>query len=177
MKPGIGWPIGIACILGATIVGNLVVMRIAGNDPAFSVEPDYYRKAVHYDSTMAQQRRNLSLGWQVRSTLSPITASDSAELQVVLTNANAEPLRGAQVAIMARFNARANDTLTAKLREEAPGRYHTTLPVRHAGEWEVRVDARMGDAHWQDAQRVQAVRLQAVHQQAVPAPLSTHDVP
>jgi nitrogen fixation protein FixH len=159
MKPGIGWPIGIACILGATIVGNLMVMRIAGNDPAFAVEPDYYRKAVQYDSTMAQERRNLALGWQVRSTLSPISATDSAELQVVLTNANAEPLRGAQVQIMARFNARANDTLTATLQETRPGRYRTLLPVQHAGEWEVRVDARLGDAHWLDAQRVQAVRL------------------
>ena len=45
MKPGAGWPIGIAIVLAATVVGNLVMMRVAGDDPSMAIEPDYYRKA------------------------------------------------------------------------------------------------------------------------------------
>ena len=67
MKPGMGWPIGVTVILGATIAVNLWVMKIANSDPSFAIEPDYYRKAVHYDSTMAQQRLNASLGWGVEA--------------------------------------------------------------------------------------------------------------
>lgn len=161
MKSGIGWPIGVACILGATIIGNFAVMRIAKSDPAFAVEPDYYRKAVEFDSTMAQERRNLALGWQVAATMDPITETDSARVIVTLRDAEATVVEGAQVAVMARFNARANDTLTAVLSEQAPGRYETTLPVSHAGEWEVRVDAVHAGSRWSESQRVFAVRVSA----------------
>ena len=41
MKPGAGWPIGIALVLCATVVGNLVMMRVAGSDPSMAIEPDY----------------------------------------------------------------------------------------------------------------------------------------
>ena len=54
-------------VLALTVAGNLWVMRIANADPSFSVEPDYYRKAVDWDSTMAQRARNEALGWQLRS--------------------------------------------------------------------------------------------------------------
>ncbi|MBL0937569.1 MAG: FixH family protein [Gemmatimonadaceae bacterium] len=158
MKPGIGWPIGISCILGATIIGNLTVMRIAKSDPAFAIEPDYYRKAVQYDSTMAQERRNIALGWQVVAQVEPINANDSARVVVTLNGPDATPLTHARVAVMARFNARANDTLTAVLTEQVDGQYVTTLPIGHVGEWEIRVDARRDQSHWQESQRVFAVR-------------------
>lgn len=158
MKSGIGWPIGIVCILSATVIGNFAVMRIAKSDPAFAVEPDYYRKAVEFDSTMAQERRNLALGWKVAATMEPITETDSARVIVTLRDAESNVLGGAQVAVMARFNARANDTLTAVLTEQAPGRYETTLPITHAGEWEVRVDATHDASRWSESQRVFAVR-------------------
>lgn len=157
MKPGMGWPLGITIILGATIAANIVVMRIANDDPAFAVEPDYYRKAVQYDSTMAQQRANISLGWGIVTALDPIGDGTHTRLAVQLLDASRSPLPGARVAVMARFNARANDTLTAVLDEEAPGRYVTTLPIARPGEWEVRVDASHGSQHFSASTRVTAV--------------------
>lgn len=158
MKPGMGWPIGVVVILGATIAANLVVMRIANDDPAFAVEPDYYRKAVHYDSSMAQQRENLSLGWGIVTSLDPIGDGTQTRLAVQLLDASRAPLTGARVAVMARFNARANDTLTAVLVEGAPGAYVATLPIARPGEWEVRVDASHGSQHFSASTRVTAVR-------------------
>lgn len=158
MKAGMGWPIGVAVILGATVAANIVVMRIASDDPAFAVEPDYYRKAVQFDSTMAQQRRNISLGWGFDAAIDSIGDGRQTRLAVRLRDASADPLPGARVAVMARFNARANDTLTAVLTEEAPGTYVTTLPIAHAGVWEVRVDATHGSQRFSTSARVNAVR-------------------
>lgn len=157
MKTGMGWPIGVATILAATVAANIVVLRIANDDPSFAVEPDYYRKAVHFDSTMAQERQNLSLGWGFDAAFDSIGTSGQTRVAVRLRDASQSPLPGARVALMARFNARANDTLTAIMREEAPGTYVTTLPITHAGQWEVRVDATHGSQRFSTSARVTAV--------------------
>lgn len=161
MKPGMGWPIGVATILTVTVAANIAVMRIANGDPSFSVEPDYYRKAVHFDDTMQQQRENLSLGWAFETSIDSITDGRRTRLAVQLRDSAAAPLSGARVAVMARFNARANDTLTAALEEIAPGRYATTLPIAHAGEWEVRVDATRDGRRFSSSTRVPVVRAAA----------------
>jgi nitrogen fixation protein FixH len=161
MKPGMGWPIGVATILGLTVAANLVVMRIANDDPSFAVEPDYYRKAVHFDSTMAQQRENVSLGWGFEAVIDTIGDGRQTRLSVTLRDASAAPLPGARVAVMVRFNARANDTLTAILVERTPGTYVTRLPIAHPGEWEVRVDATHGSQRFSSSARVTAVRARA----------------
>jgi len=161
MKQGMGWPIGVATILALTVAANVAVMRIANDDPSFSVEPDYYRKAVHFDSTMAQQRTNLALGWGFDAAIDSIGDGTHTRLAVRLRDASASPLPGARVAVMARFNARANDTLTAVLEEQAPGTYVATLPIAHPGEWEVRIDATQGSQRFSASSRVTVVRALA----------------
>lgn len=158
MKQGMGWPIGVASILALTVAANIVVMRIASDDPSFSVEPDYYRKAVNFDATMAQERTNLALGWGFDAAIDSIGDGQHTRLSVRLRDAAASPLRGARVAVMARFNARANDTLTAVLEERTPGTYVATLPIAHPGEWEVRVDARQGSQRFSTSSRVMVTR-------------------
>jgi nitrogen fixation protein FixH len=153
-----GWPIGVATILAATVAANVIVMQIANNDPAFAVEPDYYRKAVNFDATMAQERENISLGWGIETLIDSIGDGRHTRVAIRLRDASSSPLAGARVAVMARFNARANDTLTARLTEEAPGTYVTTLPIAHPGQWEVRVDATHGSQRFSASSRVNAVR-------------------
>ncbi|HEY0931603.1 MAG TPA: FixH family protein, partial [Gemmatimonas sp.] len=128
-------------ILGSTVVANIAVMRIANDDPSFAVEPNYYAKAVAFDSTMAQERRNLDLGWGVETFIDSLVAGQPARVVVKLKDAAAAPLAGAHVVVMARFNARANDTLTAVLHEDTAGLYSAALPIVTPGEWEVRVSA------------------------------------
>ncbi|MCO4098260.1 MAG: hypothetical protein HEQ38_02465 [Gemmatimonas sp.] len=158
MKKGMGWPIGVVTILASTVVANVIVMRIANDDPSFAVEPDYYRKAVHFDSTMAQERENISLGWGIETRIDSIGDGRHTRVAIRLRDASSYPLPGARVAVMARFNARANDTLTALLTEESPGTYVTTLPIARPGEWDVRVDATHGSQRFSASSRVSAVR-------------------
>ena len=154
MKAGAGWPIGITAILGATVAANLVMMRVANNDPAFAVEPDYYRKAVFFDSTMAQTRRNRDLGWTAQTVADSIVPGRPTRLRVVLRDEIAQPVLGAQVAATVLFNARANDLTTATLRDEGAGVYTATLPINTPGEWEVRVNATRDTSHFPSSTRI-----------------------
>ena len=162
MKPGAAWPIGITTALLATVVANLVVMRMAGNDPAFAIEPDYYRKAVHYDDVLAQARTNQRLGWQLTVQVDPIVRTRPTRVTVTARDAQGAPLVGAQLAVMARFNARANDTLTTVLLEDAPGRYAGTLPMVLPGAWELRLDATRDAARFRSTTRLMVQRASLV---------------
>ena len=157
MKAGMGWPIGITAILAATVAANLVMMRVANNDPSFSVEPDYYKKAVFYDSTMAQTHRSLDLGWGVQTFVDSIVAGRPTRLRVVLRDEKALPLRDAHVEATVLFNARANNLTFATLTNEGAGVYTATVPINTPGEWEVRVSARRDTAHFTASTRLTAV--------------------
>lgn len=148
MKPGIGWPVGIVAVLGATIVANLWVMRVANSDPSFAIEPDYYQKAVAFDSTIATERRSLALGWTATTSIAATDTAGRPMLTVTIVDAQRQPVQGATVSVVALANARANDIRTATLHEVSPGRYQSTLAASFAGQWEVRVDAVRGAEHF-----------------------------
>lgn len=155
MKAGMGWPIGIIAILAGFVVGNLALMRLANDDPAMAIEPDYYKKAVAFDSTMAQEKRSNALGWSASTAIAPSGASGTV-VTVTLADARQQPVQGASVAVTARYNARANDVLTDTLREAAPGQYSAPLAVTHAGQWEVRISAVRGAEHFVTSTRAEA---------------------
>ena len=158
MKPGMGWPIGIIAILAASMAANILMMRIANDDPSFAVEPDYYRKAVLYDSTLAQTHRNLDLGWGVQAFADSIVRGRPTRLRVVLRNERAQPLLGAVVDATVLFNARANDLVTATLTDDGAGVYSATFPINTPGEWEVRVNVTRDTSHFTSSTRLTAVR-------------------
>ena len=158
MKPGMGWPIGVIVILAASMAANILMMRIANDDPSFAVEPDYYRKAVLYDSTLAQTHRNLDLGWGVQAFADSIARGRPTRLRVVLRNERAQPLLGAVVHATVLFNARANDLATATLDDEGAGVYSAAFPINTPGEWEVRVNVTRDTSHFTSSTRLTAVR-------------------
>ena len=149
-RTGRGWPIAVAVILGATVALNLWVARLAGSDPSFAIEPDYYQKALHWDDEMAQQRANEALGWRLEPALAPIDRA-GARLTVRLTDRAGAPLSGATVTVQALAVARASRSVHATLAPGA-GDYGAVLPLHTDGEWELRFEARRG------AERFTAVR-------------------
>ena len=159
LAPSVRWPLGIAAILGATVAANLVVMRVASDDPSFAVEPDYYRRAVGWDSTLAQARASAALGWRVATQVTPLVAGAPATVTLAITDRDGAPVTGATVAVEALFNARANDRHTATLPEVAPGRYAAPLPLARAGVWELRVQVRRDGAPPQAFHAVERVTV------------------
>ena len=158
MKRGLGWPIGVAVILGATVGANIWVAVIASDDPSFAIEHDYYRKAVQWDSTMAQARENKRLGWRIEPRLAPIGGRDGSTLSVILTDGSGAPIRDAKIDVTAFFNARADSVVHADLRDSGSS-YDTRLPIHHPGTWELRFDVRRGRERFTNTARIDAVAL------------------
>jgi hypothetical protein len=157
MKPANRWPIGISLVLAATVVANAVLYYVAGADPSFAIEPNYYAKAVTWDSTVAQTERNTSLGWRLAPTLTPFVPHVGARLSVTLADADGAPISDAVVKVSALYNARANNVLESTLRPSAQG-YDAILGVSHAGQWEFRFDVKRRGQHFTRTVRLDAVR-------------------
>jgi nitrogen fixation protein FixH len=156
-------------ILAATVAGNLWVMRIASADPSFAIEPDYYRKAVNWDSTMAQERVNQALGWRLIPTLRGFGSSDGADLHVTVVDAQRRPIAGATVRVSAFAVARSNDVVNALLAPDDAG-YRARLRIAHGGAWELRFDVRRGTDHMVVTRRVEAVAGEGVARGGPPLP-------
>lgn len=164
---GLGWPIGIAAVLGTTVAVNFWVLRIASADPSMVVEPDYYRKALHWDDEMAQARANVALGWRLAPTLAPVGPEHRAELAVALTDRAGAPLSGATVRVEAFPIVRSADVVRATLAAAAPaGAYAGTLAVATTGQWELRFTVVRGGDRFTAADRVTAARAPTRHADA-----------
>lgn len=137
MKPAALWPVAVIGALVVTVVAN-VLLLFAANDPGGRavVEPDYYRKAVAWDSTMAQEAANDSLGWSVDARLE--AAAGESVVRARVADRAGVPIEGARVSVVGIHNVDAGNPVAGALRETTPGDYEAALPFRHAGLWELR---------------------------------------
>jgi nitrogen fixation protein FixH len=157
MRRGWMWPVGVTVLLAAVVITNIWVAIVASGDPSFAIEADYYKKAIAWDSAMAQARKNASLKWLLESRLGAFSAADGATLRVRLTDSTGEPIHDARVEVAALFNARASTVFTTTMPAGNAGEYTAALPVDHAGEWELRFDVSRGGNRFTMVRRVTAV--------------------
>lgn len=136
------WPAGLAAILCVTVAVNGYLLWVANDRDAFAVEPDYYRKAVAWDSTLAERRRSAELGWTIDAALAP--AASGARLEVALADRAGAALRAADVDVEAIHNREPERAVSVRLRSGEDGRAVADVPLRHAGLWELRFVVRRG---------------------------------
>lgn len=134
------WPAAVIGMLTLNVAGTLVFMWAANDDEANAVEPDYYRKAVAWDSTAAARRRAVDLGWALEATIGPIGSDGAADLSVTLRDRAGAAIEGATLAVVAIHNAHARHPLAAAVPAASPGRFESRLPLRWAGRWELRFE-------------------------------------
>ena len=137
------WPAGLAALLVGSAGANIALLVITSRDASFAVEPDYYAKALAWDETMAQQARNEALGWSLGLRVEPTGERGRVTVAAGLTDRAGAPLLGAQLAIEARHNARANRVLTAALEPRGTA-YAAAMPLARPGLWEFRVRVTRG---------------------------------
>lgn len=154
IRDGRLWPWAVALVLGLTIGGNLLVFRLARGDASFAVEPDYYAKAVAWDSTRALEARSDALGWTVKATLLPMVTGEGLHLALHLHTADGAPVEGASVRVEASHNTRGSLVLSDTLRFTSPGTWEGMLPSSRVGLWEVRVTATRGGEHFRHTLRL-----------------------
>ena len=138
------WPLALGAVLALTVGANVAVFQAAHDRNAAAVEPDYYRKAVRWDSTMAEERRSAALGWHADAGLGAV-APGGTLLTVRLAGPDGAPLDGATVQVTAIHNLDALRHVSARLEALGSGVYGARLPLRHAGLWELRLEAVRGD--------------------------------
>jgi nitrogen fixation protein FixH len=155
-RSGIGWPIGVVVTLAAVVVLNVWVAIIAGDDPSFAIEPDYYAKAIAWDSTMAQARRNDTLKWRLAPSWGVFSVDSGTTLKVRLTDSLGAPIRNANIAVSALYVGRAALAHTATLHGDGRDGYAVALPVDHAGRWELRFTVERGADRFTSIARLDA---------------------
>lgn len=156
MKKGMGWPIGIVAILLASVAGNVAVIMITRDDPSFSVEPDYYRKAVEWDSTAARRMRSDALQWRVAARVEPGSGSES-QLTLDLTDAQGAIVRDATLRGSLLHIARGDEVQQVAFTQTATGSYVASVPMQRAGVWELRLTADRDSSHFLHTVRVETL--------------------
>ena len=152
---GRAWPVAIAGILLAGIASNVGFVVLASSDPAAAIEPDYYQKAIAWDQEMAQQERNIGLGWSAHAALYPGSRSNAGRLEVTLADSLGKPLQGANVLALVMHNARAASVQTVLLHDEGAGRYTARVAADRPGLWEVRLSVERNSLRFTARERIQ----------------------
>lgn len=134
------FPVG---LLVTSVSGWLYMVSIAVDDPGFSVESDYYKKASAYDEVIAQRAENQRLGWTVSATRFE-GSGDAAVLSFVLRDEQGHPLTGLQVSAQAFPTARGKQQHTLTFLDKGNGLYEARISGATRGLWEVRMEARLG---------------------------------
>lgn len=158
MQAGKWWPLALAGVLGVTVAANVFLLYAANDRNAAVVEPDYYRKAVAWDSTAAQSAENETLGWRLDAAILPLAADGGGRVQVRVVARDGAPLAGAGVALTAIHNLDAAHRPQAGTVLDADGAGVLELPLRHAGLWELRFRVTHGAAQFTADLRREAVR-------------------
>lgn len=153
MKRGWQWPVLITLALGFTVGVNVVMLFAASSDPNGTVvEPDYYRKAVEWDRTMARRSASVALGWTSRTSL----AEEPGVLRVQLADSAGVAIPDAEVTATLIHNREASTPSVVTLRAVGEGRYAVDVPSLRSGLWEVRVVARRGSERFESTQQAEA---------------------
>jgi nitrogen fixation protein FixH len=155
MKRGWQWPVLVTAALLFTVGVNVVMLFAAGGDPNGTVvEPDYYRKAVEWDRTMARRAASDRLAWT--SAVSLGAAVDGRrELLLTLRDSAGVAVRDADVTVTLIHNLEASTPLQGAL--SARGEvYAGALGAARSGQWEVRVEARRGAERYTATMRAEA---------------------
>jgi nitrogen fixation protein FixH len=148
MKKGWHWPLLITAALLFTVGANVTMFFASGADPNGTVvEPDYYRKAVEWDRTMARRAASDSLGWRADAALGAATA-DARALTVALSDSTGVAVVDAQVLVTLIHNLDAAQQVQVALQPQADGGYGASVAAPRSGLWEVRVEARRGDSRF-----------------------------
>lgn len=164
MKAAAAWPLAIVGVLGVTVIANVGLWWQANGPAGRDIEPDYYRRALAWDSTQAARTRSAALGWRVQAGFAAV--SSGLELEVALADSLGAAVSGAAVHVAGVHNLDPLEPQLWRLEESAPGHYSAGVRLPHHGRWELRVWARRGTGEFMTVLHAEAPKAQ----QAPPEP-------
>lgn len=142
LTPANRWPVAITAVLLAQVAFGVWMSRVAGSDPHFAVEPNYYARAINWDATMAQSRKDKALGWTAMATFEH-GATGPVTLRVALRERSGAPIAADSVTAQALAVAHAGTVDTLTFTKNGEG-YTAALPNASRGIWEFELRAVRG---------------------------------
>lgn len=131
-------------LLGSSVGGWIVMVSMAVDDPGFSVESDYYKKAANYDDVIARRTENDRLGLSLEVASFARTDAQGATLSLILLDRHGSPAVDYTLVASAFPVARGNDLREVRFEATGEGVYQATLDRPRKGLWEIRVTATKG---------------------------------
>jgi len=104
-----------------------------------ATEPDYYQRALDWDSTMAQARVNLELGWRVSGHL-----TGDGRLELAVTDREGTPIEQARIDGEG-FALAGGDSYPLRLDPVGDGTYEGRIGDRQPGLHEIRLRIQTAD--------------------------------
>jgi hypothetical protein len=142
------WIVVALLVFMASMMG--VLFWKATGDPTHVVEPDYYNKAMKWDSTAAVRDESVRAGWTVKLDFRPVPGEMLAEagadvpntlVVVQLKDSTGKALTDVAVHLRAYFSARADRIFEADM--QAMGQeFGAAFRLGPPGLWEFEVQAR-----------------------------------
>ncbi len=160
MRAAAVWPLAIASVLGVTVIANLWLWREANAPGTGELEPDYYARAIAWDTTQVEHSRSVALGWRAEAVFVQATPL-ATELRVQLARRDGAPLTGARVAVVGVHNLSSNAPESWPLAERSPGEYVAAVHPTHGGRWELRVSATLGTDRYMSVEHADAPMVAA----------------
>jgi nitrogen fixation protein FixH len=135
----------ILALLAGQVALMLAMVYLATSDASFAIEPDYYQKALNWDTVAAQARQNERLGWSAKIELGPtVSVTGERTLTCTLADRTGRPLDGASVDAVAFSHARGSDRTAVTLLPAGSGRYEAPVRFTRVGVWEFRLAIQRG---------------------------------
>lgn len=141
------WPIFIISLLVLNFTGVGLLILFSTGDDSFHVEKDYYKKAVQWDKSMAQERENQKLGWSIIMSLDLPSKERIAHLKknklnveliliAKLLDRDKKTIDKAKLNVEAYHMARAAQRHKAELTPEKQSHdYRSTMNISSSGRW------------------------------------------
>lgn len=137
------WMLFPVILLVTSVTGWMFMVRLAVNDPGFSVEKDYYKKAAHYDEEIAQRAENGRLGWDLH-VRKFVVEGDATLLTIEAVDSNGAALLGLRLSATAFPTARGDELQELVFVDLGSGSYQARWGATRRGLWEVRLRAESG---------------------------------
>lgn len=137
------WPIILAALLIGHTVLMLVFVTIASHDSSFSIDSDYYGKAIRWDQDQARRRASDALGWN--ADLQVVDGSAGARAaRLTLRDRNGQPIPQAAVDVKFFHHAHGREVRSCSLSADAAGagQFSNNLLLPYSGEWEFEIVAK-----------------------------------
>lgn len=150
------WPLFVVVLLLLNAAIAVSAIYYATTDKTFAVEPDYYRKAMRWDSYAAMRDASAKLAWRIHASVesAPSPAAKS-RLIIHVTDRENTPVTDVQFRAVAFHHARAADRLELALANAGEGTYECEAAMDRAGLWEIRLIASRGQDIFESVEQVE----------------------